>query len=656
MEQIRKYIFLLYVCIVCCFWGGMPFAFAQEGAKTPDIPFLFETEWLEVPTSLLPQNWQTSTNLETGKSFLLLFWLVPQGDYYTYAHSPSVARPVRVAPKPRGFDTPALTENTIQARVYYPAGMEEKDTYSQGLTVPLYKGRVPVFLLFDEKPEEVFTLGYSLLACTPVRCMPVKGQVEVFPPAPAGWQTATAEDLHTLEHFIAGSVPAMQEVKETTAGPNTSSTPGTAGTNIPAEAAFTQGLSGAATPEFSPRPFLQSLEVTGLGKALILGFLAGLILNAMPCVLPILLLKVSGLLVGIQEDKEKGLRNFRQHNIYFALGIVVWFGALALVLGLADMVWGQLFQNAGLVLAMLLLVFGLSLSLFDVFHLPVLDFRLAQNAKTHSTPRSQAFLTGLLATLLATPCSGPLLGAVLGYSMTQGIAVLSTVFVAPGLGMASPYLMMAVWPQFSKLLPRPGAWMLVFERLLGFFLLGTSLYLFSLLPQEEYIPALMTLLALAVALWAWGNWGSLKGGTLRRTCVALVCATGVALVGAWAFTPHNTQVEWVPYTPAAFEERLGKENLLLEFTADWCPTCKVLEKTTLQEENMKKLTSMYPLTLMRVDMTREEASSLALLRALESASIPLLGIFPANNPYAPVVLRDAYSFSQLQDAVMFALE
>lgn len=649
MKQQRIPHILYFWLIICCMGLAQSQAFAapdsQAEIQKQDAPYLFEPQWLEVPGNLLPASWNVQT---ADNAFLLLLWLVPQGDYYTYAHSPLVARPVRIEQ-----DEEAAAAGMV-ANVFYPSGTVAEDAYTPGKKVPLYKGRVPVFLLFDAKPQASFFITYSLLACNPVRCLPAKGQVKLLPPDE--WVKAGPEILQPLQAFFTGSVPPMREDDEDTPPVNLAGNAVNAGNALQNIANQTSLTEAPVTLHFSPRPFLQGLEVQGIGKALILGFLAGLILNAMPCVLPILLLKVSGLLVGIQDDKEKGLKAFRQHNIFFALGIVVWFGALALVLGFADMVWGQLFQNAGLILGMLLLVFGLSLSLFDVFHLPVLDFRLSKGVNPHASPRSQAFLTGLLATLLATPCSGPLLGAVLGYSMSQGIAVLTTVFVATGIGMASPYLMMAVWPKFSKLLPRPGAWMLAFERLLGFFLLGTSLYLFSLLPVEQYIPALCTLLALAVALWIWGNWGSLKGGRLRRSTVSACCAALVLFVGLWAFTPMQDKVEWVPYTPQTFAERLGKENLLVEFTADWCPTCKVLEKTTLKEENMLKLTAGYPLTLMRVDMTREEAGSLALLRGLNSASIPLLAIFPASEPLAPVVLRDAYSFSQLEEAVALALK
>lgn len=189
----------------------------------------------------------------------------------------------------------------------------------------------------------------------------------------------------------------------------------------------------------------------GLGKALLFGLLAGLILNVMPCVLPVLTLKISTLLAAEGEEKERK-RAFREHNILFSAGILTWFAALALLFGLAGMAWGQLFQNSAVVFVMLLLVFALGLSMFDVFHLPVLDLRVGGS---HANPRLNAYSTGLLATLLATPCSGPLLGGVLGWSLMQSLPVLMTVFLATGLGMALRYLLMAWKPSLANALPRP---------------------------------------------------------------------------------------------------------------------------------------------------------------------------------------------------------
>lgn len=205
---------------------------------------------------------------------------------------------------------------------------------------------------------------------------------------------------------------------------------------------------------FTPRFPQESLEPTALGTALFLGLLAGLILNVMPCVLPVLTMKVSALLSSSGYETEgQRLAHFREHNVLFAAGILTWFLVLAFCVGALGLAWGGLFQNTHLVYGLLILVFLLSLSLFDVFTLPVLDFKVGASRN----PKTQAYLTGLVATLLATPCSGPLLGGVLGWAALQPLPVIVAVFTATGIGMALPYLVLAAWPGAARILPKPAA-------------------------------------------------------------------------------------------------------------------------------------------------------------------------------------------------------
>jgi len=191
-----------------------------------------------------------------------------------------------------------------------------------------------------------------------------------------------------------------------------------------------------AAPAFVPRFFAPVLEVTGLFKAAALAFLAGLILNCMPCVLPVVSLKLSGLLAlcGDEGPRERR-RILREHNAFFALGIVVYFLVLSAILGVFGLAWGQMFQSPSLAVVVAVVMFAMSLSLFGVFHLPVVDLRLPTGGRRHT--RRGAFLAGALATLLATPCSGPFLGGVLAWTVLQPLPVIMTVFATIGLGMAS---------------------------------------------------------------------------------------------------------------------------------------------------------------------------------------------------------------------------
>ncbi len=389
-----------------------------------------------------------------------------------------------------------------------------------------------------------------------------------------------------------------------------------------------------------------SLEVTSIFKALLFGFLAGFILNCMPCVLPIVALKIHGFLGA---NTEQGIKAFREHNIFFSLGILIWFIVLGVLLGVAGFTWGQLFQEFWIMLFLCCFVFLLALSLFGLFHLPMLDLRLHE--KQHGNEKMQAFTSGLFATLLATPCSGPLLGGVLGFSLTQSLPVLLSIFIAMGLGMAFPYLCFAVNPSLVRFMPKAGNWLHTMEHFLGFFLIGTSLYLLSILPSSMHFSVLVFLFILALSAFIWGKWGSIYAQGIKKLALALVLVICVGIAGKILFTVKEKQEYWVNFNQQEFVADLGKKTLVLKFTADWCPTCKVLEKTVFTQENMDKLAKDNNVTFVYVDMTNYEEDKQKLLTALDSVSIPLLAVFPKNKPYQPIIVRDIYTFETVQDVL-----
>lgn len=413
------------------------------------------------------------------------------------------------------------------------------------------------------------------------------------------------------------------------------------------------GATGAATSpaawRMTPRFHAPELEVTGLGKALLLGLLAGLILNVMPCVLPVVSLKLGTFLRATGEgDEDERRAHFREHNLLFAAGVLSWFVLLAVILSTAGLAWGQLFQRPGVVYGLLLLVFTLGLSMFGVFTLPVLDLKAAGTG----SPRMQAYTTGIVATLLATPCSGPLLGGVLGWAFRQPPAVLGLVFVAVGTGMSLPYLLLAARPSLVRFFPRPGMWTGVVERVVGFFLMATSLYLLSILPAEWLWPTLVVLLVTALAAWVWGEWAGYEASTRQRVLVR--CAAVLLVAGsAWlSLQPGPPPVHWEPFSVKVFSSRLGREAIVADFTADWCPNCKLLERTTLTDANMRDWAARYGVRLVRVDLTRDNPEAMALLQSLGSSSIPVVALFPKGLlARSPVVLRDLFTPAQMEQAL-----
>lgn len=590
-----------------------------------------------------------------GQSLIAALQIVIPAEFHAYGHEPGEAgRPTTVA---------LSVDGGRPLAVHYPEGAVQRDYYDPTATVNVYEGNVAFYAtLPPDAAGKPFVADISMLLCSSRKCVPVNEQFAGTVPrdAPAvntvPWHTQWQE-MRQQPPIVASTARADAEQED--AGNDEAANAMWANETAQSNGVWADENQNKLPPpdgfdvRLSPRFLDDSLEISGLGKALLFGILAGLLLNAMPCVLPVLTFKVSGLLMVGGRDAA-GLKRFRQHNLCFAAGVMTLFSALALVLGLADLMWGQLYQNQAVLMVMLLVVYLMGLSTLGVFSLPVIDLKTGASSKN---PCLQAYFTGLVSTFLATPCSGPLLGGVLGWAFTQPLIIVMVVFWAVGLGMALPYLMFCVWPDLACILPKPGAWMHVFERVVGFMLMGTALYLLSVLPVERHMQVLTVLLVLSLCAWLWGQYCGITAPPLRRKIMSVV---GVGLLVAsvfWVLRPVAPLPQWRQFTPEAFEAHLGKKPMLLEFTANWCPNCKFMEATVLTDERMRKLQARYGMELVRVDLTNANAYAVRLLDALGSKSIPLTALFPAGD-YAnqPLVLRDVYSARTLEQALNEAYE
>lgn len=612
----------LPIGLVLCLVTGF-LLYAAAFARAGSLPFSMDTEYAELdghPTAIL--------------------WITPQKGYHTYSHYADV-------PIPTSLNARDAQGQPAAASILYPQGQLTPDTFEPTKQTLAYTARFPIFVRFDAPASGPFAADLSMLLCSDKNCVPVQQTVSLTlhgtlpPPDPA-----TLEAYRQLGKAGAPAAPARpvspQALPQQTAAQPT-----------PLSAPSVQLAPGnPAEPEqwrFTPRFPQESLEPTALGTALLLGLLAGLILNVMPCVLPVLTMKVSALLSSSGYEAEgQRLAHFREHNILFAAGILTWFLVLAFCVGALGLAWGGLFQNTHLVYGLLILVFLLSLSLFDVFTLPVLDFKVGASGN----PKTQAYLTGLVATLLATPCSGPLLGGVLGWAALQPLPVIVAVFTATGIGMALPYLVLAAWPGAARILPKPGAWTGIMERLVGFFLMGTAIYLLSILPESQRFAALVTLLVCALAAWMWGQWGGLRASGRQKLFTG---ALALLMVGGsiwWSVQPAPEPAPWETFRAGTFRSLLKKEPLMVEFTADWCPSCKFLEQTVLTPKRLHAIKERYGLRLIKVDLTRPDPEAQTLLRSIGSVSIPVTAIFPKGLlSNSPIVLRDLYTSSQLESAL-----
>ncbi|OIO03886.1 MAG: hypothetical protein AUJ49_03950 [Desulfovibrionaceae bacterium CG1_02_65_16] len=612
---------------------------AQAKDRHGDLPL--STSW---SVFSLGDKARAESGLATKR--LAVLTLEPDDGWHTYAHVPG------------GFGKPttlAASFGAARLPVLYPAGVPSADPLDPGARVNLYPGGTPLFALLPDAAAKggrlVGTL--DLLLCTSDKCLPAHMDLSYTVPARgtlADGALAEASAQPWWPQLLAAAKTSPARVAQAAqSAPNQPNATGageakaTAGT-----AAISPSAPGQGWANLTPRYHQPDLEVRGLFKAVLLGLLAGFILNFMPCVLPVISIKLSALMAGsaLVDAKERRAR-FCEHNMCFALGILAYFFILGAILGATGLAWGQIFQKPAVVLGLAALIFALALSLFGVFSLPIVDLKFDQMT-TH--PKLQALFTGLLATLLATPCSGPFLGGVLGWTLLQPPWVISSVLVAVGTGMALPYLIMVLFPGLVRLFPKPGAWTGHLEKLVGLLLMATCIYLLSILPESRLISALAVLWLTAVAAWLWGVGGP-GFDAVRNALPKAVAAVGLGLALFVAMRPHVPVTHLDAYAEGSLKGMLGKETVVVDFTADWCPSCKVLEQTTLTPARLGDMKTKYGLKYMKADLTEKNPEAEALLAALGSQSIPLLAIFPKNDPDRPLVLRDLFTPAQFEDAL-----
>ena len=606
-------------------------ATAPEAARPTNelLPATLETALYRLPKD------------DPSGSVLAVLTLVSAPGWHAYAVGPAASGQSAQA---------SLHVGESQAMALFPPGTPRPDTLEPDKNVLVYEGKTPIFVPVSEAMfrEPALTGTLRVFSCSDTSCWPSTLPVSIplsgrdpqsLPPA----ETAPWWPLFSALRSAALAMPSAACPE-----PAHPAVPRVEAPHAPAQEAPPTGT----VTDLTPRAFSPALEVAGLLKAALLAFLAGLILNFMPCVLPVVSLKLSGLLaISGEEERDKRRRILREHNFFFALGILIYFLLLSLVLGAFGMAWGEMFQSTALAVVVAAVLFALSLSLFGVFHLPVIDLKISSGGRGHT--RRGAFLTGMLTTLLATPCSGPFLGGVLAWTLLQPLLVIMTVFAAIGLGMASPYGVLAIWPRLVRFLPRPGAWMQGLEKGMAFVLAATCLYFLALLPAEHILPALVALWGTALGAFIFGRSSHLASTFAQRALMIVIALaiTGGGLAFALTYAPAP-QTQWVQYSPEKLAERLGKDNLVLDFTADWCPTCKLLERTVLTPPRVASWSAQRKVVFMKVDLTRQTPQAMALLRALGSQSIPLAAFFPAGkNAKSPLVLRDLYTARQFEQAL-----
>ncbi|MDQ6622887.1 MAG: thioredoxin family protein, partial [Verrucomicrobiota bacterium] len=399
------------------------------------------------------------------------------------------------------------------------------------------------------------------------------------------------------------------------------------------------------------------VETRGLATLLLFGFIGGFILNLMPCVLPVISLKIFGFIQHAGADRRRIFRS----GLSFVAGIFAWFIGLAFLLIFLkhagrEITWALQFTNPYFVLGMSVLVLVFALNLFGVF-----EIALPQGANRGLLGWSAregdagSFFQGIFATILATPCTAPYLGTALGFAFTQSAWIILLMFLAIAAGMSAPYLLLSAQPAWLKFLPKPGPWMERVKQLMGFLLIATLLFLLSVLGAQRGVDAIVWasafLIVVSIVCWMKGAFLTPLASAATRAFVLLLMLALVLGGGAFfirdKFAASKLEAAavlengWRPFTPAALEAELAQGHaVFVDFTAAWCVTCKFNEATVLETRTVREAFERRGIVKFKADWTNADPAITKMLKQFGRPGVPLYVLYPAGNSAEPIVFPE----------------
>jgi thiol:disulfide interchange protein/DsbC/DsbD-like thiol-disulfide interchange protein len=404
----------------------------------------------------------------------------------------------------------------------------------------------------------------------------------------------------------------------------------------------------------------------GIVTFLLFGFLGGFILNLMPCVLPVISLKIFGFVQQAGQSRRKIFRS----GLAFTAGIFAWFITLALVLVALksagrDVTWGGFqFTNAYFVLGLSVIVLVFALNLFGVFEISLpQSMTRGLLASSERKDNLGSFFQGIFATVLATPCTAPFLGTALGFAFTQSPVVILSIFVAIAAGMSAPYFLLSAQPAWLRFLPQPGPWMLHVKQFMGFLLLATLLFLLYVLGAQRGLDgaiwASCFLLVIAIACWMRGAFVVPTASVAQRATSivimsALIILSGVYFIGdkfrsARIEIAQVQQGDWQPFTPARLQsERDQGHAVFVDFTAAWCLTCKFNEKSVLESAAVRESFQRHGVVKLKADWTSGDPVITKLLQHFGRPGVPLYVLYRGKSE-EPTVFPELLTKSILLD-------
>ena len=400
-----------------------------------------------------------------------------------------------------------------------------------------------------------------------------------------------------------------------------------------------QALNVDARAGFVPSPALLSASDMTFVLSLLFAFLGGVILNLMPCVLPILAMKA----LALASHAGAGRKAIRSEGLAYGAGAILSFVALGLVLvalkaGGAAVGWGFQLQEPAVVGSFALLMVAVGLNLSGVYEIAPIP---AGDALTRRGGVAGNFFTGVLAVAVAAPCTVPFMAAAVGYALTQSSLIAISVFVILGLGFAAPFLLLGYWPVLQGLLPRPGAWMITLRQILAFPMYAAAAWLVWVLGLQTDANGvglvLVAMVVMAFALWLWGTTRSLSPrGRTVGTAVALAVFLaslaplaalrhgGVRQSGQPVGTALSTMIPSEPFTQARLSElRRAHRAVFVNATAAWCITCLVNDERVLSSTEVKTAFARQHVVYLLADWTNRNSEIAALLQAHGRSGVPL---------------------------------
>lgn len=385
----------------------------------------------------------------------------------------------------------------------------------------------------------------------------------------------------------------------------------------------------------------------GLLGILLAAFLGGIILNIMPCVFPVISLKVMSFVGQSGEDRKKVL----VHSLIFALGILVFFWVLTTVMlvlrsvGSDDLGWGVQLRQPGFVIGLIFVMVIVALSLFGVFEMGA-SMTAVGGDLANKSGYAGSFWSGALAVLLATPCTAPLMAPAIGFALAQSAPLMFLIFTTLGLGLAAPYFIFAIFPKLLDVIPPPGAWMETFKQFMGFPMLAVAVWLIGVLSRQLNVEglqwALAAVLFVAIAGWILGRFAGYERSTTVRlkaklvACLVFLMSLGIAYEASAKRAPAST----VDIAEVIAGHRAKGKHVFVDFTAEWCITCKVNERVAIKTTKVHEAFTKNNIEFVIADWTNKDASIAKILEEYGRAGVPLYLLYPADTSKPAIMIRE----------------